>query len=189
MRIAPDSRDPCQPNSVYRPRAYLTENPEDALDDLFKEFVRPRRYARGQQGGIDRQHIKAEIVQTFVRWNLEPPNYPRRVEVEGQTGRHIFDYGLKNGQIRAAIYAVSFQMAMLEDIMLHRDHVAWAAYDIHQKQPELSIVAVTSPPLPQAKGLYDESLNMLRGQDVEVVRHDKFYDMRDRLVTTLFSNL
>lgn len=109
------------------------------------------------------------------------------VEVEGHTGTHALDFGLRNGQLRAAVYAVSFQMATDEDMVLHRDHLAWAAYDIHQLDTSFPIVGVMSPPLARTRRMFDESARMLESVGVETVLYDRFDDMRERLVRTLFT--
>ena len=169
------------------PRTYLASEPEAALDDLFEEFVRPRRLARGPRGVVDRRQIRNTIVQAFARWELDPQAHPARVNVQGESGTHLFDYGLRNGSVRVAIHAVSFQMTMAEDVILQRDHVAWAAYDIHQRDRNFPIVAVVSPPLAQNRRIFEESERMFESVHVTRVEHDQFHTMRDTLVPSLFS--
>jgi hypothetical protein len=169
------------------PRACIPSDPDETLQQLFRRFVRGGRRIMPPTQIIDRIEIRHRCETLLRDWVRQPSRVARPVIVKGATASHSFDLGLKNGVVTAALHALSFQVPSTLDTVLHRDHIAAAAYDIHRSRSDFPVYAVFAPQRHDTDGLLEESRQMLMEQSVNFVLLDELPERRDEIVRTLFS--
>lgn len=167
------------------PRTCLSENPDETIEQLFLRFVVGRRRVLPPPRILDRTEIRYRSEVLLKQW-VGPARVARPVEIRGVTASHSFDLGLTNGVVTAALHAVSFQIPSKIDTILHRDHIAAAAYDIHRSLGDFPIYAIVAPPARESDGLFDESRHMLEQQEVKIVSVQELANWRDYIVRSLF---
>ena len=167
------------------PRAYVTDNPKTALDDLFREFVAPLRHAAKQV--VDRLKIRLGVKRTLTGLGVPKDLVVQNPELQGRHGKNTLDLGVRAGEnahLTLALEPISFSIPSQDDVIRERDHLTWVAYDVGAGQNGVTIGAVVSEPLRSNQDIYDQALATFRDLGISTVQFDRLDDLRNLLQTT-----
>jgi hypothetical protein len=153
--------------AVTPPRTTLAEDPIEELSRLYQVFVAPSSLTPRPISRV--QLAPSALRQRLTRWMERKElvglhKYQAAFEIQGSVSRWTFDYGTRNGVIRA-LQTVSmvgpFDLAMSRAALLSAE--VKDLRDVQRSKDAVQVVAIVDNEEPA------EPLNFLRAHDVDVV--------------------
>jgi hypothetical protein len=131
--------------------------------------------------------IRAQVRRSLGEWGVSEDRIEAWAEIPGATSMHNqVDIALRNGDYRAMIHTLSFDVEDRGDLLMQRDHVAFTTRDIKAgKYRDNPMVVATTPPRPDLTDIYEETLAMLKNLGARPVPFDHLDQERDMLVANL----
>jgi hypothetical protein len=176
-------------NSIQltQPRGSILEI-DDLFIDISTRFLRgakiTRRRARDRRAAV--KLARDAITMAFRRRGVvrTEQHLSRELTLEGRIESHTFEIGISNGNLRAAIDALSFEGTDEEATNRDLRATAWSFGDVHTVNPnlQLSVVVLTKD---QMSPIFQRAANIFDKLAAEMVTEDRVPGWADRLVETM----
>jgi hypothetical protein len=172
-------------NSIqFTPPRGSLDDVDELLDDVGNRFLRepkPRRKrARDRRAAV--RIARDAISKALKRRGIvrTEDHIAKGLSLAGKVESHQFEIGIRNGTLRAAADALSFEGN--DDDTMTRDlkSTAWSFGDVHTLFPGLglSVVILTKD---RTSSIFQRAANIFERLDAEIVTEDRVGEWADRL--------
>ncbi len=171
--------------AITPPRPVMFERPDLGLRDLFEEFIAPARFVSAGPL-LDRAAVRHHLVAA-LRQLVAPEMIIKKPSLTTRHGPNTLDLGVRrfdstNGHLSVAMEPISFAVPSADDILRHRDHLAWVAHDVLRDNGGPVICAVVTEPAPAHRSLFEESAAIFSDVGVRTLRLPDIEQLRTVVV-------